>query len=96
MIEPTTTEETPRLTDWRGQPIEVGTAIIWRQGTTYSGTWKIGRVTEIHKEPYTTGDRAWSLCIEWTEESWTYSKSSGKARGVMPYNVTVWPAGVES
>lgn len=92
----TPTEETPHLTDWRGQPIEVGTAVIWRQGTTYSGTWKIGRITEIKKEPFGEGDNAWSLSADWVEESWTYSKSSGKARGVKPYNVTVWPGGVES
>lgn len=92
MSEQVETEETPSLTDWRGQPIEIGTAVIWRQGATYSGTWKIGRVTEIHREPYGERNRTWSLCIEWVEESWTYNESSGKARGVMPYNVTVWPA----
>jgi hypothetical protein len=95
MTELVETGTEPKLTDWRGQPIEVGTAVIWRQGSTSSATWKIGRVTEIQKEPYGQGDREWSLCVEWVEESWTYSKLSGKARGVMPYNVTVWPPSPE-
>lgn len=91
--------DVPALTDWRDQPIEVGTRVIWRQGTTYSGRWAIGRVTVVRKvESYSTlPEYGWELDIEWDEQSGDLARNkSGKARGVKVYNVTVWPGGVES
>jgi hypothetical protein len=78
-----------QLTDWRGRPIEVGTNVIWRQGTTGRGRWALGTVTEIRADqyrPYGPG----TLDIAWSEQSNDYGNDSGKARGVAPYNVTVW------
>lgn len=91
--------DTPALTDWRDQPIEVGTAVIWRQGTTYSGRWAIGRVAAIRRlgDYFGLPVDAWELDIEWDEQSGDLARNkSGKARGVKVYNVTVWPGGVES
>jgi hypothetical protein len=75
------------LADWRGQPIEVGTRVIWRQGTTFGGTWAIGRITAIRPEEYGSGfvlDAKW----ERTSDPW---RGSRPARGLKDYNVTVWP-----
>lgn len=76
------------LKDWRDQPIEPGVMVIWRQGRTSYGTWKIGVVSDIKPANYGPG---YTLDIEWSESSSSY-RGSMKARGVEPYNVTVWPA----
>lgn len=63
--------------------------VIWRQGTTGPGTWKIGVVSGIEPKKYGNGH---TLNIEWSEESFSWPGGSKKARGVEAYNVTVWPA----
>lgn len=72
--------------DWRGHDIGVYTPIVWRQGATSAGKWKIGVVTRVYKDEY----RGWLLDVQWTEESWTYAASIGNARGVRPHNVMVF------
>lgn len=63
--------------------------VIWRQGTTGPGAWKIGVISAIKPRPYGGG---YTLDIDWSEESSSWPSASKKARGVEAYNVTVWPA----
>jgi hypothetical protein len=79
------------LTDWRGNPIEVGTRVIWKEGTTSSGKWKVGVVVNIRKPDY--GPVV--LDLDWEETSSTWWKGNMKGRGVLPSNVTVWPEPVD-
>lgn len=72
--------------DWRGNDIGVFTPVIWRQGTTGRGQWKIGKVVNIRNDKYEGA----LLDIEWDEESSSCSEGSHKARGVKPHNVTVF------
>lgn len=86
----------PALTDWRRQPINVGTMVIWRGGAGMFGGWRIGRVTAIRREEGPgAGYSDLVLDLEWTEQAseHTIRSTTGKARGVQPYNVTVWPGG---
>jgi hypothetical protein len=69
-----------QLTDWRGQPIVAGVRVIWHQSHPLR-RWKLGRVVAVDDS---------GLSVEWDEQSGA-PKTSGVARGVAPWNVTVWP-----
>jgi hypothetical protein len=88
-------KEDPKLFDWLGHPLEIGTMVIWKKGATTSAEWKIGAIVGFRKPEY----GPWVLDIDWTQSSgrW-FSGSSKKGRGVLPGNVTslrcVWGAPV--
>lgn len=71
-----------KANDWRGQPVEVGTKVIYHRNHNGIATWGIGKVTRVHPGSY---GRVW-VDIDWEE----HSAGSTQARGVSVSHCTVW------
>ena len=72
-----------KRTDWRGQPIEVGTKVIYHRSYSGIATWGLGTVTRLHRDGYGRG----LIDIEWEQ----HTANSKRAHGVSVDHVTVWP-----
>lgn len=78
--------EQPQLfaTDWRGNAINEGTRILWK-----NGSWGIGVVEKIRFEYYS----GYRFDVLWEErDGWDKDRVGKVGRGISPEYCTVWPA----
>lgn len=72
-----------KTTDWRGQPIEVGTKVIYHRNHSGIATWGIGKVTGFRSNMYSDVQ----VDIDWEE----HTGDAQTARGVSINHCTAWP-----